>query len=223
MSKSTTKLLSVSLQYEILKLHEEGFSGNEIGKKLNISPRTAHKYIKIGQIVTKPKNDNVGRKKKLERKHLLRIKRALEKNPFSSLSDLIENCNLGCSKTTLSSFLHDNNIRRRKLMKKPLLTDNILEKRILFTKKYGLWKKRWKKVDFSDEKKFNLDGPDGYKYYWSDITKNEKLIFSKRPNSKKSLMFWGSFSYKGKIKLEILEGKINSEKYMDFIQDSFLP
>lgn len=34
-------------------------------------------------------------------------------------------------------------------------------------------------VIFSDEKKFNLDKPDGFKYYWRDLRK-ESCYFLKR-------------------------------------------
>ena len=54
--------------------------------------------------------------------------------------------------------------------------------------------KIWNFVWFSDEKKFNLDGTDGFNYYWRDLDNEKgKRLFSKRPRSKKSLMVWGAF------------------------------
>jgi len=45
------------------------------------------------------------------------------------------------------------------------------EKKLLYN--YITWNKEWKTVVFSDEKKFNLDGPDSYNYYFYDIRKEE--------------------------------------------------
>ncbi|ULT88886.1 hypothetical protein L3Y34_007826 [Caenorhabditis briggsae] len=45
----------------------------------------------------------------------------------------------------------------------------------------------WDKVIFSDEKKFNLDGPDGFKSYWHDLRK-DPAVFAKRNFGGGSLM-----------------------------------
>ena len=50
----------------------------------------------------------------------------------------------------------------------------------------------WTRTIFSDEKKFNLDGPDGFQDYWHDLRK-EKQIFSTRHFCGSSVMVWGAF------------------------------
>ena len=47
---------------------------------------------------------------------------------------------------------------------------------------------------FSDEKKFNLDGPDGFRYYWHDLRKEPK---SKRVQGGGNVMAWDAFSSLG--------------------------
>ena len=53
------------------------------------------------------------------------------------------------------------------------------EKRIEFAKANSNLNEAWEEMIFTDEKKFNLDGPDGFQCYWHDLRK-EPQIFSKR-------------------------------------------
>ncbi|RAW39304.1 hypothetical protein PC110_g4446 [Phytophthora cactorum] len=67
----------------------------------------------------------------------------------------------------------------------------------------------WESTNFSDEKKFNLDGPEGYKFYSHDL-RQPTQSYVRRQNGGGSVMVCGAFSDKGKSKLAILRDRQNS-------------
>lgn len=78
------------------------------------------------------------------------------------------------------------------------------------------------KVIFSDEKKFNLDGPDGNHSYWRDLRK-EPQYFSKRNFGGGSLMVWGAFCLHGTLPLAFPSCKMNSSEYINVLQNHLIP
>lgn len=75
---------------------------------------------------------------------------------------------------------------------------------------------------FSDEKKINLDVPDGIQYYWRDLRK-EPLYFSKRNFGGGSLMVSGAFSSVGTLTLAFPSTRMNSTEYIGVLEDHLLP
>lgn len=78
-------------------------------------------------------------------------------------------------------------LKRRKIRRKPALRDHHQKVRLSFAKIHMSWTCQWHNVVFSDEKKFNLDGPDGYSYYFHDLRK-EEIILSRRHSGGGSVM-----------------------------------
>ncbi|ETN77950.1 hypothetical protein NECAME_10681 [Necator americanus] len=70
-------------------------------------------------------------------------------------------------------------------------------------------------VVFSDEKKWNLDGPD-------DLRKEER-VFSSHNLSGGGLTVSASFSANGPVPLEFVSCKMNSEEYHKVLGDHLLP
>ncbi|GBL79908.1 hypothetical protein AVEN_28958-1 [Araneus ventricosus] len=61
------------------------------------------------------------------------------------------------------------------MKKTPKLLKYHREKRLKWAKNVMSWNDEWKPTLFSNEKKFNLDRPDGYKHYWHDLRKEPKV------------------------------------------------
>ncbi|CDF36453.1 unnamed protein product [Chondrus crispus] len=97
------------------------------------------------------------------------------------------------------------------------------EKRVKWCRKFiSKGESFWNAVVFSDEKKFNGDGPDGFASYWHDLRTTER-IFSKRQNGGFSVMVWGAVSLYGVSSMMFIDGKQDSKKYVDILRHGLLP
>ena len=144
---------------------------------------------------------------------------------------IIRQCKKGASSAEIKRNLHldvtprrvrqilqgDANLVYTKRRKAPLLKAEHKGARLKWASEKVTWTiEKWRSVIFSDEKKFNLDGPDGCQFYWHDIRK-DKEFFSQRPFKGGSVMVWGAFCSHGVCQIAIMEGKQNSKKYIEIL------
>ena len=80
----------------------------------------------------------------------------------------------------------------------------------------------WRKVIWSDERRFNLDGPDGFAYHWAD-TRIPERMFSRRQSGGGGVMIWGAFSYHGVGHIAVVNGRMNSDLCVEVLSDHLLP
>ena len=75
---------------------------------------------------------------------------------------------------------------------------------------------------YSDEKRLCLDGPDGFKYYWADLRREEDPI-SRRQNDGGGIMIWGCISRSGRLRISFVGGNLNADRYIELLNDVLLP
>ena len=114
------------------------------------------------------------------------------------------------------------NLNYRKMVCGPSLSSKHKEARVKWAKDYVHWRTRWRRVIFSDEKKFNLDGPDGLSYYWHDLRK-EPRYFSKRQQGGGGVTIWAAMSYNSVSNVAVLQGYMNSDYYCQVLTHCLFP
>ena len=56
-----------------------------------------------------------------------------------------------------------------KMRQRPYWKELHIQRHSEYATSHITWEDKWKHVIFSDEKNFNLDGSDGFKYYWHNL------------------------------------------------------
>jgi transposase len=142
----------------------------------------------------------------------------------SSARELKDELNLPIGVRRVQRLLATNpNFKYTKRKACPKITERHRVNRVKWATEHVTWdRQKWNTVIFSDEKKFNLDGPDGLQYYWHDLRK-EKQYYSTRQSGGGGLMVWGAFCHHGLTKLAYLKGNQDAEKYIDTLEEYLVP
>lgn len=159
----------------------------------------------------------MGRPKKISTREMRTMRRALIKKP-SSCNQLKQSYKIKASVRTISRTLNKNGIQRRKLKKQTKLTLKHIEQRLNFGQMHMDWKDMWHNVLFSDEKKFNLDGPDGFRYFWH-VLGRDYPYYSKRICGGGSVMLWCGFLSDEVILFKFIQGTITAGNYQKLLDE----
>jgi len=196
-----------------------GMSNREIAKVLNRSPKVINNFITLGSQYGLKRSS--GRLSKLSKRQKRTIIKDAKSN-LASLSQISQKPNINVSKTTVHRVVVSNSfLKYKKKKSSPQLKPIHKEKRLKWAKEMMSWKENWKRIVWSDEKKFNLDGPDGWKYYWHDIREHEQ-IFSKRQQGGGSVMIWACFGWNGKSDIVLIKGRSKALDYQNMLEDHLL-
>lgn len=214
----------------ILALSKEGLSSRSIGLRVDIAHSSVVRLLqKFRSQGTVERKRGSGRRKKTtagDDRVLRRLSMTNRRLTSTALrSEWVTHTRVEVSARTVRRRLFNMGLKAYRPRKKPLLTVAMRKNRLAWSKEHAVWTlDDWKKVIFSDESKFNIHGSDGIKYVRRmpheayspqclDLTVKHPL----------SVMVWGCFSWHGVGRLHVVEGNMNSEKYIQVLETRLLP
>jgi len=205
---------------EIEAYHASGMSTRQIAETIDRSQKLVLNCLSRG--TDQPSGKSTGRKRKLSERDDRNILRHAS-NKKTSAAQIKRELNLPVCRRTVSRRLAScPYLEHRHMRRKPKISEAQREKRRVFAHEHHTWTDEWKRVVFSDEKRFNLDGPDGWNSYWHDLRK-EELIFPKRQQGGGSVMIWIGFSWDRATPAVEIEGAIDATKYKKVLQKYVVP
>lgn len=215
----TGKYLCDTEKAQITVLRGLGVSNRQIAVEIGRSAKVVNNFIAKGENYGK-RAATKGNSKITKRQKNQLLSLASKGN--LTANQMIAELGLPITKRRACKILSSSgHFKYAKRMKAPSLKPHHMEARMTWARKYMSWTTEWTNVVFSDEKKFNLDGPDGFQYYWHDIRK-EPQLFTKRNFGGGSLMLWAGFSMQGRTHLVKCDGRMNSEKYIDMLDTELI-
>ena len=205
---------------KILGIKSCGMSGAAIARSIDRSKTVVNNFLKNPSLYGKCKRP--GRPSALSRRQKSAVFRWACGKKISS-SKIVTDLSLPCTNRTVCNVLSSNpRSKFVKLQPHPSLKKEHNLTCLEFAKIYVSLGDRWKDIVFSDEKRFNFDGPDGFKNYWHEI-KKIKPYFSKRQYGDGAVMVWGAFAANGALPIVVTDTRMNAEKYQEMLDNTSLP
>jgi transposase len=205
---------------QIIAYMDQGMSATEIGKKVGRDRSTISRFMKNPLHYGTTKRP--GRPRTLDDRSVRRVLKASSSGMLSANQIRTEQRIPLTTRSVQNIIAASPHMKYEKRKMHPKLDLKHVSARLSWAESKISWTKEWQRIIFSDEKKFNLDGPDGWQYYWHDLRK-EPQSFSKRVQGGGSVMVWAAFGYKGKSELAFMTGRKNAAAYQRVLEEYLLP
>ncbi|KAH9073762.1 hypothetical protein Ae201684P_003265 [Aphanomyces euteiches] len=213
--------LSDEEQIRILAFHRAGWTHRAIAAELHRSKTVVQHFLSAP--------NEYGMRKQSGRPRILTptaerylIRKA--SNSMKTAQDLRKELKLPISNRTILHYLNKSDwLVHKKLKKAPCLSDEVKKIRQDWALDHITWPQtEWDCMVFSDEKRFNLDGPDVFAFYWHDIRKEEKR-FSQHQHGGGGVMVWGAFCRRGVAPLVKVKDTMDRWGYVEMLGEVLLP
>lgn len=225
------KDLSSAVKGAICALKKEGKSLRSIAQQVGCSKTAVANTLALWKSTksVKGKRKNCGRKKKLTAREFRKIVTTVKRDRRSTSKELALEVQKSSGKivgsSTVRRLLYRYGLKGRIARRKPFISAVNRQKRLKFAKDHSHWTVAdWKRVIWTDEKKFNSKGSDGKRYVRR--TKDEEFSLPCLQGTTKSqeagIMMWAAFSAAGVGPIVKLKGKVNATCYIGMLQKNFL-
>ena len=205
----------------VRKKREDGLSIRRIAMDLKLSKSTVEYMLKTNSERKKKRGQKRSIGKRTERRMKRTVTRLLASGEKVTARKVKEKCELDANVRTVQRTLHNIGLKYAKAKKKITLTKKHKGTRLECAKRWLTKHVDFKKVIFTDEKRFKFDGPDVW-CTWS--RKGEPVVLNKRQiGGGGGVMVWGMIFGNGNIWLEWLKRRQNSKSYKQLLDEKALP
>jgi len=219
--------LSSDEKENILHDISTNMSYRSIGEKYGISHTTVsrmfQKFRKEGEISL---ISTSGKKNKLARHEILRLKRISNQNPFLSGREVRDAChlNLKISISTTNRYLRGMGLFGRIGKRINYHSRKCMSKRRQFCMNMKTWNfEKWRQVVFTDEVRVELESRRRMFVRRPIGARNKRKYCIKwKYNDRRSLMFWGLICADGRREIVCCQGNMESAKYCRILENTYL-
>ena len=199
---------------------KDGLSIRRIAMDLKLLKSTVEYMLKTNSEQKKKRGLKRSIGKRTERRMKRTVTRLLTSGEKVTARKVKEKCELDVNVWTVQRTLHRIGLKYAKAKKKITLTKKHKGARLECAKRWLTKHVDFKKVIFTDEKRFKFDGPNGW-CTWS--RRGEPVVLNKQQMGGGGVMVWGMIFANGNIWLEWLKGRQNSKSYKQLLEEKALP
>ncbi len=206
------KLIPIKIKCQIRERKEAGATTQEIMDEFQVSKRSVQRACgQSNKKVRKP-----GRPCLMTPSDIRRIVTKARETPTKSAIQIADTIGVCASSRTVQRELKRKNFRKTRVRKMPKLSPSAVAKRLAFAKHHlENPTLQWTQVMFTDEKKWNLSGNDGFVSIWKE--QNREYTFLEDVRRRPGIMVWGAICSNGAAYIARISQKINASNYQDML------